>query len=175
MASGKSTIGLILANTLGWDFYDIDKVIEKKTGKSVKKIFADEGEQYFRELETKTLSELTNLQDCIIALGGGTIVSEVNLKIIKNSGFLVYLETSPEEAYRRLRFKRDRPVLLFEGKNEPTKEEFINKIKSILEKRIEYYNQADIKINSDNSRIGNTVDRLEALIKKEFYGKKNNS
>lgn len=172
MASGKSTIGPILANTLGWNFLDLDKVIEDEAGKSIKSIFEDEGETYFRELETITLRKLSLLQEYVISLGGGTIVSETNISILKSTGYLIYLETSPEEAYKRLRFKRDRPALLFEGKDEPTKSEFLQKINSLLNKRIYYYNQADFKVNTDNGFVGKTVDKLVLIIQKEFYGKK---
>jgi len=98
---------------------------------------------------------------------------ETLLEIIKSSGFLIYLESSPEETYRRLRFKRDRPALLFDGVEEPTKEEFIDKINSLLRKRIAYYNQADLKVNTDNCRVGKTIDKLSNIIKKEFYGENN--
>ena len=88
---------------------------------------------------------------------------------------MIYLESSPEETYKRLRFKRDRPALLFDGDEEPTKAEFIEKINSLLENRIKYYNQADFKINTDNCQVGRTVDKLVSIIKKEFYGKTNKS
>jgi len=173
MASGKSTIGPILANTLGWDFFDLDRLIEEAAGKSVRAIFEENGEHYFREFETKTLRNTCGLENYIIALGGGTIANQINLEIIKSSGFLIYLESSPEETYKRLRFKRDRPALLFDGVEEPTKAEFIEKINSLLIKRIDYYNQADLKINTDNCQVGRTVDTLSHIIKKEFYGERN--
>lgn len=175
MASGKSTIGPILANTIGWNFFDLDKVIEKEEEKSIRKIFVEKGEKHFRELETKILSRLSLLENHIISLGGGTIASDINLEIIKSSGYLIYLESSPEETYKRLRYKRDRPALLFDGDDEPTKSEFIQKINSLLEKRVRYYNQADLTINTDNYKVGKTVDKLASIIKKEYYGKTNNS
>lgn len=171
MASGKSTIGPILANTLGWNFFDLDKLIEESAGKSIRNIFEENGEDYFRGLETKTLRHTCELENYIIALGGGAIASQINLEIIKSSGFLIYLESSPEEIYKRLRFKRDRPALLFDGDEEPTKDKFIEKINSLLQNRISYYDQADLKINTDNCRVGKTVDKLSHIIKKEFYGK----
>lgn len=167
MASGKSTIGPILANTIGWDFLDLDKVIEEKTSKKIVDIFREEGEKFFRELETKTLTEITVLNKYVISLGGGTIENEENLKMIINNGILVYLETSPEAAFKRLRFKRDRPALLFDD-HEPTKEEFINRINTILSRRLKYYNQADIKINTDNKPVGITVDQLVKILRKDF-------
>lgn len=172
MASGKSTIGPILANTIGWEFLDLDKVIEKKMNKKIVQIFKEEGEKFFREIETQTLKELSHLRKYIISLGGGTIESEENLKVIKTSGILVYLESTPEAAYRRLRFKRDRPALLFED-TEPTKEEFIERIKSILNRRLPYYNQADFKINTDNKPIGITVDLLAKKLRKDFHIEEN--
>lgn len=175
MASGKSTIGPILANTIGWDFLDLDKVIEESSGKTIKKIFIENGEEFFRALETKHLTDISKYSKHIISLGGGTIATEENLKIIKSSGLLIYLESSPEETYKRLRFKRDRPALLFDGDDEPTKEKFLNKINYLLSNRIKYYNLADYKINTDKFSVGSTVDRIAAIIKKELYGKTNKS
>ncbi len=175
MASGKSTIGPILANTLGWDFFDLDKLIEQSANKSIRKIFEEDGEEYFRNLETKTLKKTTELENYIIALGGGTIVSEINLELIKSAGFLIYLKSSPEETYKRLRFKRDRPALLFDGDEEPSEIEFLGKINSLLQMRIKYYNQADVKITTDNIPVGRAVDKLSNIIRKEFYGESNKS
>lgn len=173
MASGKSTVGPILANTIGWEFFDLDRLIEQEESLSIKEIFAEKGEDYFRGVETEMLKRVCKLNQYIISLGGGTIASEENLALIKESGFLVYLESSPEATYKRLRFKRDRPALLFDGEDEPTKSEFINKIESLLKQRLRYYNLADIKINTDNAPVGKTVDRLASIIKKEIYGKAN--
>jgi shikimate kinase len=173
MASGKSTIGPILANTFGWNFYDLDRLIEEKVGKKIKDIFDVEGEEFFRDIERKLLQEVSQLQNYIIALGGGTIADPTNIKMIKSTGLLIYLETSPNEAYKRLRFKRDRPVLLFEGEEEPTESEFLEKINTLLKKRKKYYDQADVKISTDNIRIGNTIDKLISIINKEFKSEKN--
>ncbi|MFZ1519301.1 MAG: shikimate kinase [Ignavibacteriaceae bacterium] len=173
MASGKSTIGPILANTLGWNFFDLDRLIEQSSGKSIRSIFEENGEDYFRTLETEILVKVSTLEFYIISLGGGTIASDKNLNIIKSTGLLIYLESSPEETYKRLRFKRDRPAFLFDGEVEPTKAEFIDRIKSILDKRINFYNQADIKLKTDNIPVGRTVDKLSLLLQKEFYDKTN--
>ncbi len=175
MASGKSTIGPILANTLGWNFYDLDKLIEEKTGMLVREIFEKHGEPYFRNLEKQSLKEVLLLNNYIIALGGGTIADPVNLDMIKSTGLLIYLESSPQESYKRLRFKRDRPAFLFNGEQEPTKAAFIKKINELLSSRQKYYDQADVKVNTDNARVGQTVDKLAAIIKKEFNREINKS
>lgn len=168
MASGKSTIGQILANTIGWSFYDLDLIIEKREGKRIRQIFEVEGEAYFRDLETKILKELFDLNKSIIALGGGTIIHADNLKLIKDNGLLIYLESSPEETYKRLRFKRDRPMMLFNSSDEPTHDEYIARINELLNLRKKFYDQADIKFNTDNIKIGRSVDRLASIIKKEL-------
>ena len=164
MASGKSTIGPILANTLGWDFYDLDEEIVKREGNKITEIFAEKGEQYFRNKETELLNEISQRKNLIFSLGGGTLVNEVNRKIIKSRGKLIYLKSSPEVAYKRLRFKRDRPVLLFEGEDEPTMEEYVKRINSLLDNRKKFYEEADFILDTDKERVGRTVDKIAKII-----------
>lgn len=164
MASGKSTIGPILANTLGWNFYDLDEEIVQREGIKITEIFNEKGENYFRKRETEVLKEISQGEKIIISLGGGTLLINENRKIIKSRGKLVYLKSSPETAYNRLRFKRDRPVLLFDGEDEPTKEEYIARIENLLEDRKQFYEEADIILNTDNERVGRTVDKLAKII-----------
>lgn len=168
MGSGKSTIGPILANTIGWEFYDLDQVIEDETGMKVSAIFEKHGEEYFRDLERKTLSRLASNEKAIISLGGGTVTSQENIKLIKKTGKLIYLKVSPESAYLRLRFKRDRPVLTRDGTVNLGKEEFINKLNRLIESRKKYYEQADITIDTDDTAIGKTVDKIARIIQYEM-------
>lgn len=167
MGSGKSTVGPILANTLGWDFYDLDRVIEGKEGMSVKEIFEKKGEAYFRDTERKTFLELSGGDKVIISLGGGTAASQENVDLLKKNGKLVYLKISPEAAYSRLRFKRDRPVLTVDGTVNLPKDEFIGKLKELMSKRENFYNQADITVQTDNISLGITIDRLARQITAE--------
>lgn len=167
MAAGKSTIGPILANTIGWSFLDIDRVIEDKERKKITQIFSEKGEEYFREIENRVLMELSSLSNHIIALGGGTIASDNNLKIIKQTGLLIYLKSSTETAYKRLRFKRDRPALLFDGEDEPSKEIFTSRINELLNSRRQYYEQSDYIIDTDRIPVGKTVDKLASILIKE--------
>lgn len=164
MGSGKSTIGPILANTLGWDFFDLDIVIQKKENNTVSKIFEEKGEDYFRKLESETLRELSSKENSVIALGGGTITIKANIEILKKSGKTIYLRISPESAYYRLRNKRDRPVLMKNGAVNLGKNEFINKIKHLLDSRKEFYEQADFIIDADKESLGKTVDMIVKLI-----------
>ena len=164
MASGKSTIGPILANSLGWTFFDIDKEIIKKEGMKITEIFKLKGEDYFRTVENELLQLLSKKNNVIIALGGGTVTSEFNREIIKSAGLMIYLKSSPEVAYKRLKFKRDRPALLFEEDEIPTEEKFIKRINLLLEQRKEFYEQADFIIDTDSLPVGKTVDKIVRII-----------
>ncbi len=168
MGSGKSTVGPILANTLGWNFYDLDHVIEKKTEQKIRAIFDEKGEEYFRKLETETLIEISKDNEVIISLGGGTIVSDINLKILKSHGTIIFLESSFDSIYKRLRYKRDRPILMASNEDEVKRDEFINRISKIYSERKKYYEQADITVNTDKISVGETVDKITKIINKLF-------
>ena len=167
MGAGKSTVGPILANTLGWNYFDLDKVIEEKLGKKIKTVFEENGEPFFRQVESEVLKELSNSNNVIISLGGGTIVNPNNLNIIKSTGKIIYLKASIDSIYKRVAFKRDRPNLIIDGE-EFSKERLIQKINNLYNAREKYYNQADITINTDNISIGVTVDKLAKIINDEF-------
>lgn len=168
MGSGKSTIGPIVANTLGWQFIDLDREIEEREETSVSKIFETKGENYFRELETKVLLEVSQKEDAVISLGGGTIINEPNLKTVKESGILIYLKLSPESAYKRLKFKKDRPIFSNIESVSLSKHDFLNKITSLMAMRTKYYEQADAIIDTDSLSIGSVVDEIV-----KFFNKKN--
>jgi shikimate kinase len=168
MAAGKSTIGPILANTLGLDFYDLDKEIEKKEGMKVVEIFKEKGEEHFRSTETDILKSLSKKNEVIISLGGGAISSNNNFDIIKSTGKIIYLKSSPEMAYKRLRFKTDRPAFVFEGEEVPSKEHFLERINSLLNSRKKYYEKCDFVIDTDSQTVGRTVDVIARYVNKDL-------
>jgi len=167
MAAGKSTIGPILSNTLGWDFLDLDKAIEEEEAMKITEIFEAKGEEYFRKKELNILKAISKRNHLIVALGGGTITNSKNLKLLKETGRLIYLHSSPEIAYIRLVYKRDRPSLLFECEELPTKEQFLERIESLMSARKEYYEQADYFIDTDLDAVGKTVDKLARIIEND--------
>ncbi len=167
MGAGKSTVGPILANTLGWDYFDLDRVVEDRLGKKIKTIFEENGEPFFRQVESEILKELSNSRNVIISLGGGTIVNQANLRLVKNTGKIVYLKASVDSIYKRVAFKRDRPNLIIEGE-EFSKEKLVQKINNLFIAREKFYNQADVTINTDGISIGVTVDKLAKIITDEF-------
>lgn len=164
MTSGKSTLGPILANVLGLDYYDLDKEIEKQEKMSVVEIFEMKGEKYFREVESKILRDLSQKNNIIISLGGGTITSEENFDFMKRSGKIVYLKVSPSNLYKRLKNKIDRPIFRDLVLNDKPQEDFIQRIKELLDKRSVYYEKADLIIDTDNSPVGITVDKIAKKI-----------
>ncbi len=112
MGAGKTTVGSILAHKLGLDFYDVDNELEKCCGVSVNLIFEIEKEQGFRKRETSMLDKLLNKPACIIATGGGIIVTEKNRKLIKDSlATIIYLKTEVKQQLYRLRKDKKRPLL----------------------------------------------------------------
>ena len=168
MAAGKSTIRPILANTLGWDFYDLDKEVEKKEGMKIVDLFNKKGEDYFRKSETEILTQLSSKNEVIISLGGGAIASEENFNIIKSTGKIIYLKFSAEMAYKRLRFKGDRPAFIFEGEELLTKEQFIERINELFNSRKKYYEQCDFTVDTDSQSVGKTVDKIAKFIIKDL-------
>ena len=165
MGSGKSTVAPILANVLGFTFVDMDCEIENLTGKKISKIFSDLGEEYFREVESSVLQEVSHRDRSVISLGGGTIANESNLQIIKSTGVLIYLKTSTEQIYHRLKHKTDRPLVKSSIGTTLDKEQFQARINALLLKREPFYDQADMIVMTDDQGIGFTVDEIVKKLK----------
>ncbi|MEW5841784.1 MAG: shikimate kinase [Bacteroidota bacterium] len=171
MTSGKSTIGPILANVLGFEFFDLDKVIEDEEKQTIIEIFEKKGEDYFRELESKTLKHLSESKSAVISLGGGTITNKNNFDLLKRTGKIIYLKVSPDNLYKRLKNKIDRPLFKDMVLSENSEDDFMNRINEMLEKRKEFYEKADIVMETDSQPLGRTVDRLAKKIN-EFFDEK---
>ena len=111
MGSGKSIIGKDLSKNLNLKFYDIDKEIELMTNKKISEIFKEDGESYFRDIEEKVCIEILNINNCVVSLGGGSIISKKTRKIIKNNSFSIYLQVNLKNLQNRLKFSKKRPLL----------------------------------------------------------------
>ena len=166
MGSGKSTIGPILANTLGYRSIDIDREIEAQSGRTVKEIFSEFGEEYFRELEHKLLEQFAREEECVISLGGGTIGSERNLKLVKSAGILVYLKVRPELLFQRLRHKQDRPLMQDRDGAPLGDADLQARIEQLYLSREPFYRQADISVTTDQHQVGVTVDEIVRCLKR---------
>ena len=156
MGSGKSTIGRKVAALLGMNFIDLDKYIEERNFKSVPNIFAQEGEEAFREKERQALREVAQFEDIVVGTGGGAPCFFDNMQRMNDAGITIYLAPDNETlAFRLLKSKTERPLIA--GKN---KEELIQFINTALEKRSPFYEQSKIVIRGKNDIQPEEVLRL---------------
>lgn len=165
MGTGKTTLGRVIANCLGWAFYDIDREIEKDSQKSVARIVLDEGEKKFRELEKQKLMELSNLTGAVIALGGGTLIDTSNIEVCKSTGLLVYLKAEIPVIYKRIRRKTNRPLFRSEYDSELNEEDGLKKLNELFEIRKAGYESAHIVIETEAENFGKSIDKIVKRIK----------
>jgi shikimate kinase len=111
MGAGKTTLGRALARRLGREFVDCDRVLVERTGVPVATIFEIEGEEGFRRRESGVLQELCARDRCVIATGGGVVLSDANRDIMRTSGTVVYLKARLESLWERTRHDASRPLL----------------------------------------------------------------
>lgn len=110
--SGKTTVGKQLARRLKLAFLDSDHVIEERLGCSIREFFEREGEDRFRDVEQEVIDELSRGQACVLSTGGGAVLRPANRQHLHERGRVVYLRSTPEDVYRRVRHDRNRPLLL---------------------------------------------------------------
>ena len=164
MAAGKTTLGKALARDLGLQFVDLDHYIESRYCCSVSQLFAERGEEAFREIERKMLHEVAEFEDVIIATGGGTPCFFDNMDYMKAQGVTVFLEASVDVIFTRLTIARvQRPLVA--GKSD---EDLRNYIASTLQNRLPYYSQATHTFCADQledvRQVNESVSRFKAEI-----------
>lgn len=138
MGAGKTTIGLELSEKLGYDFIDTDEYIEKLYKSSINEIFSTYGETKFREMETEVIKQVSKLNNVVISTGGGTPCFNNNIKLMKESGVVIFLNPDLDELTYRLNLvKSTRPLL-----KDKSSVEMSGFIEEMLEKRMPFYNQA---------------------------------
>ncbi len=147
MGCGKSTIGRKVAEILGISFVDLDKYIEERYFKSVPAIFAEEGEDRFREKERISLIEVSQFENVVVGTGGGAPCFFDNMEVMNNNGVTVYIAPDTEVlATRLLKSKTERPLIV--GKS---LEELILFINEALLKRAPFYEKSKIIIRGENN------------------------
>lgn len=142
MGSGKSTIGNIIANRLHREFQDSDHFIEKRTGVDIARIFDIEGEHGFRERESDALNELLSQNNRVVATGGGSVLRPQNQQLLKQKGFIIFLDTSVTQQLRRLARDKKRPLLQTENPRERLEAMFV-------ERHPIYLDLADLAVKTD--------------------------
>ena len=111
MGSGKSAVGRLVAKRLRFEFVDTDALIVKRAGMPISQLFAEHGEEHFRDVETSVLESLDDRRRCVIATGGGAVVKERNHAILKSLGFVVWLTASEDVIFGRVSRNDKRPLL----------------------------------------------------------------
>ena len=157
MGVGKSTIGRLLAKRLKIKFIDVDKIIEKNEGKSIKKIFEDNGEKYFRKIEEKITFKIIKKKNAVIALGGGAFINNAIREKVLNTCISIWLKVSLEKLIVRYKRSNRRPLL--------DKRKLDINVKKIYQTRKNIYRLANFKVNCDNINKTQIVDKI--LV---FYG-----
>ena len=155
MGSGKSAIGKILANKLDYNFIDVDKMIEIDAKKTIKKIFEEDGEEYFRDLEEKITINILRQKKTIVSLGGGAIINKKIRNSIKKNSYNIYLNVDLDILIKRLKNSKTRPLIY--KKN--LKKELINLI-NIREK---FYRKADLIVKNEKNIIATTENIIEKI------------
>lgn len=156
MGCGKSTVGRLLAKKMGVKCVDLDKYIEEKEGMSIPEIFDKKGEEYFRKAETKALAEFKDIGG-IVATGGGTLLSEGNGKVAKDSGMVVFIDTFFNTCYERIKGDPNRPIA-YNSTKEQLKERYDRR-------RPLYTAHSHHKISGGGSPAA-IANRIEQLYKK---------
>ncbi len=164
MGAGKTTLGKMLAKELGIGFYDLDWYIEERMRKTVPQLFAERGEDGFREVEHRLLHEVAEFEDVVISCGGGTPCFFDNMDYMNAQGETVYLKASPEVLYAHVNMgKKVRPLL--QGK---TRDEVIAFMEDHLRQREQYYEMAkhtlEVSLLDDYEKIKTTVDTLRQML-----------
>jgi shikimate kinase len=159
MGCGKSSIGRRLASRLGYAFLDSDElIVESAQGKSISDIFAEEGEERFRERETGALQGLIDSTSIVLATGGGAVLRPENREILRKIGTTVWLYADPEILFERATRNRKRPLLQVENPR--------TTFNTLLESRLPIYEKtADLKIDASGLSHEQTVESIEYAVK----------
>lgn len=156
MGTGKSAVGRELAKKVKCNFVDLDELIELKEKKPITDIFAKEGEPYFRRVETKILKEVAKEKGFVVGCGGGIVINEENIKIMKDSGTIICLKAEPSVILKRVAGQTHRPLL---NVKDPKK-----RIKLLLKLRSPYYAKADKTIDTSKLSVKEVVGKISKAI-----------
>jgi len=158
MATGKSSVGRRLAALIGYEFVDMDTLIEAETGISIPEIFSSRGEPAFRTLESQMVDRVALQTGRVVATGGGTIANRENLQKLKSAGVVITLTADIESILERVGEAADRPMLHGREKSE--------RIRALLKERAPFYAQADFTIDTSSKSVEEVA--LEIVARLEF-------
>ena len=154
MGAGKTTIGKILAKELDYEFFDSDREIEKRSGANIPWIFDVEGESGFREREVSVIQELSARRLAVVATGGGAMMRAENRDQVKKNGYVIYLNVSVDQQFKRTHKDRNRPLL--QGERDP-----FQVLSELYSARDPIYREvADLIVDTDKKSIKSTVKAI---------------
>lgn len=158
MGAGKTTVGKLIAKHLGKTFYDTDHFIEQRTGVKVATIFELEGEAGFRKRETAAIEELTQLDNIVMATGGGAVIAPENRQLLKQHGYVIYLRANVHELWLRMRNDKHRPLL----QNVDVRA----KLEQLYHARNPLYTEtASLIVDTGNQPVANILNQIETALK----------
>lgn len=156
MGTGKTAVARVLGEKLGREVVEMDKLIEEREGTSISRIFAEQGEDYFRRRERELVGELSRGGGKIIATGGGVVLDPENLRDFRENGVLVCLDASPEAILKRVEGESHRPLLEVSDR--------LKTIKEILEKRRAFYGEVDHRIDTSGLSVEEVAECILGLV-----------
>ena len=146
MGSGKSSVGKVVAELLGKRFIDLDAEIIVKAGCSINDIFACDGEEAFREMESAKIEQILSVEEgVVLATGGGAVVAAQNRVLMHSRGIIINLKVTPEQVMSRLKGCSDRPLL--------TGDDVASRAITLMKLREQFYAEADIRIDTDGKSV----------------------
>jgi shikimate kinase len=158
MGAGKSTVGKRLAKRLAVSFFDSDHVVEERCGTSISNIFEVEGEAAFRLRESRVIDDLTSgLEPCVIATGGGAVLSAANRQVMRSRGTVIYLHASPELLFERVAHDHKRPLLKTDDR--------LGTLRRLYEQRHPLYlESAHHVVQTGGPSLGNLLNQIAGFL-----------
>jgi len=156
MGTGKTSVGRQLAKEKGWNFVDLDELIELRQQSRIVDIFAQKGEPYFRKIEKKFLKQVCSQKKFVVACGGGVVLDPDNIKLMKKTGILICLRATGEAIFKRVSASTHRPILNVAKPRE--------RIDLLLKMRAPYYLQADKTIDTSTLSVKQVVTKISKML-----------
>lgn len=157
MGTGKTTIAASLANKLNMRYISTDDLIEKREKRTINEIFTKSGEDYFRDVESEIVREVSGMQDAVVDTGGGVVIREENMAIMKSGGVVICLTANEDDIIERTKKYKHRPLLNVEDPK--------RKVRDLLARRSAFYAKADYSINTSDFTIRQVVDKIIEMVK----------
>jgi shikimate kinase len=160
MGVGKTSVGTGLAKDLGYRFVDTDGLIEADQKISITEIFAQRGEPYFRDVESRIISDVLQHERQVVSTGGGAVIRDRNREAFRKAGFVVCLTARPEIIFDRIKQETHRPLL---QTPDP-----LAKIKELLDSRAAFYAQADAVIDTSAKTVAAVITEIKERVRNAY-------